>query len=129
MSGPEDQELPEDALNILEHGDGELSYAQGKAIASEVRSLRHQLAKRTRERDTLTGETADLRAGLFTTEKERDQARQEAEETAAAMKGMVVVERAGESTRCKLYCRALPFCRQGKWLVAPQDRVQAETAG
>lgn len=30
----------EAALNILEHGDGELSFVQGKAIASEVRRLR-----------------------------------------------------------------------------------------
>lgn len=49
----------------------------------------------------------------------------EAKELAAATKGMIVVERPGESTRCQLYCGALPFCSQGKALVHPEDRKEA----
>ena len=46
--------------------------------------------------------------------------KEEADALAAESKKMEVVRRAGESTRCKFYCRAFPFCRQGKWLVTSQ---------
>ncbi len=50
---------------------------------------------------------------------------EEASQEALKHPGSEVVCRQGTSVRCSLYCRAFPFCRQGKWLVPPQDRQAA----
>lgn len=53
----------------------------------------------------------------------------EAKDLANQTKGMEVVQRPGESTRCRYYCSVLQFCQQGKWLVPPQDRTAKSAVG
>lgn len=65
--------------------------------------------------------TKDAKRAAVATEDGKPLTEAQAAEIAAE-KGMVVARRAGESVRCARFCKALPFCRQGKWLVPPNER-------